>query len=96
MFLCTLPGFKASGKKRLTLAEFDLLLRKFIRETYHERPHGETGVPPSQRWELLNVFSLSPHGVLRLFLSRIRVLLIARFGRRAVSAGHPKPSRGFA
>jgi putative transposase len=52
MFLCTLPGFKSSGgKKRLTLAEFDVLLRKFILETYHERPHGETGVPPSQRWE---------------------------------------------
>jgi len=52
MFLCTLPGFKSSGgKKRLTLAEFDVLLRKFIVETYHERPHGETGMPPLQRWE---------------------------------------------
>jgi putative transposase len=52
MFLCTLPGFKSSGgKKRLTLAEFDVLLREFILETYHERPHGETGVAPAQRWE---------------------------------------------
>src|SRR5271166_2501405 len=52
MFLCTLPGFKSSGgKKRLTLAEFDVLLRKFIVETYHERPHGETGMPPLQRRE---------------------------------------------
>jgi putative transposase len=52
MFLCTLPGFKFSGgKKRLTLAEFDVLFRKFIVETYHERPHGETGMPPLQRWE---------------------------------------------
>ena len=33
------------------MAEFDVLFRKFILETYHERPHGETGVPPSQRWE---------------------------------------------
>jgi putative transposase len=52
MFLSALPGFKSSGgKERLRLAEFDVLLHKFIVETYHERPHGETGVPPSQRWE---------------------------------------------
>ena len=52
MFLCTLPGFKSSGgKKRLTLAEFDVLLREFILDTYHERLHGETGVAPIQRWE---------------------------------------------
>jgi putative transposase len=52
MFLCTLPGFKSLGsKKRLTLSEFDGLLRKFILVTYHERPHGETGLAPAQRWE---------------------------------------------
>jgi putative transposase len=52
MFLCTLPGFKCSGgKRRLTLAEFDVLFRKFILETYNERPHGETGVAPVQRLE---------------------------------------------
>jgi putative transposase len=52
MFLCTLPGFKSSGgKKRLTLAEFDVLLREFILETYHDRLHGETGVAPIRRWE---------------------------------------------
>lgn len=52
MFLCTLPGFRSSGrKKRLTLAEFDVLFRKFIVETYHERSHGETGMRPLQRWE---------------------------------------------
>jgi putative transposase len=52
MFLCTLPGFKRSGgKRRLTLAEFDVLFRTFILETYNERPHGETGVAPVHRWE---------------------------------------------
>ena len=52
MFLCTLPGFKSSGgKSRLTLAEFDVLLREFILDTYHERLHGETGVAPIRRWE---------------------------------------------
>jgi putative transposase len=52
MFLSTLPGFKCSGgKRRLTLAEFDVLFRKFILETYNERPHGETGIAPVQRWE---------------------------------------------
>jgi putative transposase len=55
MFLCTLPGFKCSGgKRRLTLAEFDVLFRKFILETYNERPHGETGVAPVQRWETVD------------------------------------------
>ena len=50
MLLCTLPGFKCSGgKRRLALAEFDVLFRKFILETYNERPHGETGVAPVQR-----------------------------------------------
>ena len=54
MFLCTLSGFKSSGgKKRLTLAEFDVLLREFILETYHDRLHGETGVAPIRRWEHL-------------------------------------------
>ena len=52
MFLCTLPGFKSSGgKSRLTLAEFDVLLREFILDTYHERLHGETDVAPIRRWE---------------------------------------------
>lgn len=52
MFLCTLPGFKSSGgKKRHTLAEFDVLLREFILDKYHERLHGETGVAPIRRWE---------------------------------------------
>ena len=52
MFLCTLPGFKSSGgKKRLTLAEFDVLLHEFILDFYHERLHGETGVAPIRRWE---------------------------------------------
>jgi putative transposase len=33
------------------LAEFDVLLREFILDTYHERLHGETGVAPLRRWE---------------------------------------------
>jgi putative transposase len=33
------------------LAEFDVLLREFILNTYHERLHGETGVAPMRRWE---------------------------------------------
>ena len=74
MFLCTLPGFKSSGgKKRLTLAEFDVLLRKFFVETYHERPHGETGMPPLQRWEQGGFLPRMPEAVEQLDLLLLTV-----------------------
>lgn len=53
MFLCTLPGYIQGGAVRgqpeLTLAELDRRFGEFLRE-YHLRPHGETKVPPQQRW----------------------------------------------
>ena len=54
MFLCTLPGYIDRGAVRdrpeLTLTELDRRFREFLRE-YHARPHGETKVPPQQRWQ---------------------------------------------
>src|SRR5271157_521059 len=54
MFLCTLPGYIDRGAVRdrpeLTLTELDRRFREFLRE-YHARPHGETRVPPQQRWQ---------------------------------------------
>jgi transposase InsO family protein len=54
MFLCTLPGYIDRGAVRdqpsLTLADLDRCLRDFLRE-YHARPHGETRVPPQERWQ---------------------------------------------
>lgn len=52
--LAELPGYLAPGastpKPRLTLAELDAALRRFIVERYNHAPHGETGVAPQARW----------------------------------------------
>jgi putative transposase len=54
MLLCSLPGYIKDGAVRgqpeLTLAELDPRFREFLRE-YHTRPHGETKVPPQERWQ---------------------------------------------
>jgi putative transposase len=57
MCLPHLPGYAPRGTKdragqaRLSLAELDQAIGVFIRETYNATAHGETGVPPQQRWE---------------------------------------------
>lgn len=54
MLLCGLPGYTPAGdpddKTLLTLPAFEARLQKFILDEYHQRPHGETGVPPQTRW----------------------------------------------
>jgi putative transposase len=54
MFLCDLPGYIGDGgvvgKPALTLTELDRRFGEFLRE-YHARPHGETKVPPQERWQ---------------------------------------------
>jgi putative transposase len=57
MCLPSLPGYAPrgtpdrAGQARLTLAELDAAIGLFIREVYNLTPHGETGIPPQQRWE---------------------------------------------
>jgi putative transposase len=56
MLLCELPGYAppkgaVRDEPRLTLNELDSRFRAFVFDTYHERPHSETNVPPRQRWE---------------------------------------------
>ena len=57
MCLPGLPGYAPrgtpdrAGQARLTLAELDEAIGTFIREVYNLTPHGETGIPPQQRWE---------------------------------------------
>ena len=56
MLLCALPGYAppkqgVRGEPRLTLDDFEPRLRDFIFDVYHVQPHGETHVPPQQRWE---------------------------------------------
>jgi putative transposase len=54
MFLCTLPGYIEAGAVRgrpeLTVTDLERGFRDFLRE-YHARPHGETKVPPQERWQ---------------------------------------------
>jgi putative transposase len=53
MFLCSLPGYidrgAVRGEPTLTLSDLDRRFREFLRE-YHARPHGETKLPPGERW----------------------------------------------
>ncbi len=57
MCLPHLPGYAPrgtrdrAGQARLSLAELDEAIGVFIRQVYNAAPHGETGVPPQQRWE---------------------------------------------
>jgi putative transposase len=54
MFLSTLPGYIEAGAVRgrpeLTVNDLDRCFREFLRE-YHARPHGETKIPPKDRWQ---------------------------------------------
>ncbi len=55
LFLCHQPGYSPPGAGRgeptLTMSELDERMRQFVVETYNQRPHGETGVPPQMRWK---------------------------------------------
>ena len=52
MCLPTLPGYAPrgtpdrAGQARLSLAELDAAIGRFIIDVYHHRLHGETGQPP--------------------------------------------------
>ena len=55
--LAHLPGYAPAGtperaaRARLTLAELDHAISRFVVGEYNQRPHGETGQPPQHRWE---------------------------------------------
>ncbi len=55
LFLSTLPGYITSGAAKpapvLTLVELEHRLTRFLLDDYHYRVHGETGVPPLERWD---------------------------------------------
>ncbi|HUO01029.1 MAG TPA: Mu transposase C-terminal domain-containing protein [Bradyrhizobium sp.] len=54
MFLCSLPGYIEAGAVRgraeLTVTDLERSFRDFLR-AYHDRPHGETKIPPQERWQ---------------------------------------------
>ncbi len=57
MSLAELPGYAPRGtperanQAALTLPELDAALGAFIRDSYHQRLHGETGQAPQARWD---------------------------------------------
>lgn len=55
LFLSGLPGYAPPGTRApapaLTLTELDQRFRTFVLDDYHHRVHGETGIPPQERWE---------------------------------------------
>jgi putative transposase len=77
MCLPTLPGYAPrgtpdrAGQARLSLAELDAAIGRFIIDVYHHRPHGETGQPPQARW---NAGGFLPH--LPDSLERLDLLLL--------------------
>ncbi len=52
LILCELPGYTKNKdiNAKLTLKDFDILLKNFITE-YNQREHSQTGSSPKQRWE---------------------------------------------
>jgi putative transposase len=56
LLLCELPGYSppngaACGEPQLTLPELDKRFREFLLGTYHRREHGDTRIPPQERWD---------------------------------------------
>lgn len=79
MCLPALPGHAPrgapdrAGQARLTLAELDDAISAFIRESYNITPHGETGVPPQQRWESVAFIPRMPASIEQLDLLLLTV-----------------------
>ncbi|WP_412734307.1 Mu transposase C-terminal domain-containing protein [Krasilnikovia sp. MM14-A1259] len=57
MCLPALPGYAPRGTKdragqaRLSLAELDVAIGRFVVAQYNQQPHSETGQPPQARWD---------------------------------------------
>lgn len=74
MCLPNLPGHAPRGTKdragqaKLSLAELDAAIGKFIVAEYNQRPHSETGQPPQARWDATGFLPLLPDSVEQLDL----------------------------
>ena len=56
LLLCELPGYAPPngarrGEPQLTLPDLDKQFREFLVNTYHFREHGDTRMPPQERWD---------------------------------------------
>jgi putative transposase len=79
MCLPALPGYAPrgtpdrAGQARLSLAELDAAIGRFIIDVYHHRPHGETGQLPQARWEAGGFLPHLPDSLERLDLLLLTV-----------------------
>lgn len=77
LFLIGLPGYAPSGTRMpapvLTLPELDQRFRTFLLDDYHHRMHGETGVPPQERWEASGFLPQLPESLAQLDLLLLMV-----------------------
>ena len=79
MCLPTLPGYAPRGtpdrvgQARLSLAELDAAIGRFIIDVYHHRPHGETGQLPQARWDAGGFLPHLPDSLERLDLLLLTV-----------------------
>ena len=79
MCLPALPGYAPrgtpdrAGQARLSLAELDAAIGRFIIDVYHHRPHGETGQLPQARWDAGGFLPHLPDSLERLDLLLLTV-----------------------
>ncbi len=77
LFLSGLPGYAPPGTRTppptLTLPALDQRFRTFVLDDYHHRVHGETGVPPQERWETSGFLPQMPESLEQLDLLLLTV-----------------------
>ena len=79
MCLAELPGYAPRGtpdranQATLTLPELDAAIGAFIRDSYHQRVHGETGQAPQDRWDALGFLPRLPDSLEQLDLLLLTV-----------------------
>jgi len=78
LLLCELPGYcppkgATAGMPQLTLPDLDRQFLEFLLGTYHRRNHGDTHMPPQERWDRGGFLPQMPHTLEQLDLLLLTV-----------------------
>lgn len=79
MCLAELPGYAPrgtpdrAGLAAMTLPELDAAIGRFVRDVYHQRPHGETRQAPQARWDAAGFLPQLPDSLEQLDLLLLTV-----------------------
>ncbi len=90
MCLPNLPGYAPrgthdrAGQARLSLAELDTAIGKFILADYNHMPHSETGQPPQARWDATGFLPQMPDSLEQLDLLLLTVAKPRRVQRDGI------------